>query len=477
MGSSLAPDNGAAVSPQTAELRTADLPPEPLPSASEAIAEADPESTPESTPETGFGPVLRNRNFLLLWLGQLFSQVADKIYLVLMIALITSEFQTVGQTVSGWVSSVMIAFTVPAVLFGSVAGVFVDRRSKKQLLVLTNFLRGGLVMAVPLLLWLAQGWGTFLQIPLGFWMLLGVTFGVSTLTQFFAPAEQSVIPLIVERQHLLSANSLYTLTMMLAVILGFAAGEPLLSVANQMMAHWSQHPEWGQAVAVGGSYAIAGGLLCLIVTGESQKHHTPSTQHVWRDIREGVSYLKQQPQVRGALIQLVILFSIIAALAVLVVRLAEVLPTLKASQFGFLLAAGGVGMAIGVAFLGQIGQQFVRRRLSLYGSIGMAVMLGGISCATHHLVTALILLVGLGFFASLAGVPMQTTIQEKTPEEMRGKVFGLQNNAVNIALSLPLALAGLAETWLGLQTVFLSLAILVILGGVLSWFTADVDSH
>jgi predicted MFS family arabinose efflux permease len=64
---------------------------------------------------------------------------------------------------------------------------------------------------------------------------------------------------------------------------------------------------------------------------------------------------------------------------------------------------------------------------------------------------------------------MQTTIQEETPEDMRGKVFGLQNNAINIALSLPLVLAGLAETWFGLQAVFLGLAALAMAGGILTW--------
>ena len=67
---------------------------------------------------------------------------------------------------------------------------------------------------------------------------------------------------------------------------------------------------------------------------------------------------------------------------------------------------------------------------------------------------------------------MQTTIQSETPPAMRGKVFGLQNNAVNIALSLPLALAGLAETFFGLQPVLLALAGLAIAGGLLNWYIA-----
>ncbi|WP_390883398.1 MFS transporter [Kovacikia minuta] len=179
--------------------------------------------TPEQTmppngrgpePERGFLPVLRNRNFLTLWSGQVFSQLADKVYLVLMIALIANRFQAGGQTISGWVSSIMIAFTIPAVLFGSIAGVFVDRWPKKTVLVITNLLRGALVFSLPPLLWISKGWAPLAGLPVGFCVLLGITFLVSTLTQFFAPAEQSAIPLIVERRHLLSANSLYTTTMM-----------------------------------------------------------------------------------------------------------------------------------------------------------------------------------------------------------------------------------------------------------------------
>ena len=141
---------------------------------------ADPESSPsadaESAPRVSFWKVLQNRNFLFLWAGQVFSQLADKVYLVLMIALITSRFQEEGQTVSGWVSSVMVAFTIPAVLFGSFAGVLVDRWPKKWTMVSTNVLRGVLVLILPALLWATRAQGDFLHVPLGFWAVLGTTF-------------------------------------------------------------------------------------------------------------------------------------------------------------------------------------------------------------------------------------------------------------------------------------------------------------
>jgi MFS family permease len=436
-------------------------------------AKALPPESPESESQ-GFGPVLKNRNFLKLWAGQIFSQVADKFYLVLMIALISSRFQAADQTISGWVSSVMVAFTIPAVLCGSIAGVYVDRWPKRPILVFTNLVRGLLVLVLFLALTLMPPVHWF-GVPLGFWLLLGITFLVSALTQFFAPAEQTAIPLIVEREHLLSANALYTFTMMLAVIAGFAAGEPLLAFAGSLTANWSGSSDLGEMLVVGGSYGIAGLILSLLKTGETSAHQRVET-HIWADIQEGLRYLNQNKRVRGALVQLVILFSVFAALAVLVVRLAEIMPALAPSQFGFLLAAGGVGMALSVGLLGQLGHRFKPHRLSFYGSMGMAAMLVGLVFTTQSLWGSLGCLFGIGACAGLVGVPMQTLIQSQTPEDMRGKVFGLQNNAVNIALSLPLALAGVAETVWGLGPVLFALAGVVVTGGLLSWYIADTGS-
>ncbi len=438
--------------------------------------------TPESASETGFLPVLRNLNFLALWCGQVFSQVADKIYLVLMIAIIASRFQLEGQSISGWVAALMIVFTIPAVLFGFAAGVFVDRWPKRIVLVTTNVIRGVVVFALPGLLWISSDWQPVYSIPVGFFLLLGVTFLVSTLTQFFAPAEQAAIPLLVEKKHLLSANSLYTTTMMASVIVGFALGEPCLELADDLMrslnAHVAVNLGSGREVFVGLCYGIAGLILLLIRptrSDQSSEGESPNS-HIWDDMREGLQFLRDHHQVRSALIQLVILFSVFAALAVLAVRLAELIPVIDSDQFGFLLAAGGVGLTLGAALVGQFGQQFRRSLMSLVGSIGMACCLGLLSFFTQQLWPALITIGLLGGFAAIVGIPMQTTIQAETPETMRGKVFGLQNNAVNIALSLPLALAGVAETVFGLPAVLWALSAIVIAGGLLTWYSSRMGS-
>ncbi len=422
--------------------------------------------------QQGFLPVLKNPNFLSLWFGQIFCQLADKVYLVLMIAVINTQFQSVDQSISAWVSTLMIAFTIPAVLFGSVAGAFVDRWSKKLVLVASNIWRGILVLVIPLLLWVTHDWRLVLGFPVGFGIILGVTFLVSTLTQFFAPAEQAAIPLVVKEEHLLSANSLYTTTMMASVIIGFAVGEPLLALADQIWLKLGGNGSLGKELVVGGSYVIAGIILLLLRTNEKPHQSEKESPHIFADLRDGLQYLQENYRLRNALIQLIILFSVFAALTVLAVRMAEVIPYLKASQFGFLLAAGGVGVALGAVLLGLFGQRFSYTHLSLYGSVGMTASLIGLSIFTKQLLIVLLLVTLLGVFGALVGIPMQTTLQTETPPEMRGKVFGLQNNVINIALTLPLALAGVAETLVGLQNVFLGLAVIVFLGGLLTWYNS-----
>jgi MFS family permease len=428
--------------------------------------------TPAETPPPGFLSVLENKNFVTLWSGQIFSQLADKVLLVLMIAIIESQFQSENQSISGWVSAVTIANTIPAVLFGSLAGVFVDRWHKKEVLVITNLLRGALLLIVPFLLWLTKG-QVVANLPLGFEVLLLVSFSVSTFGQFFAPAEQAAISMIVDKPNLLAANSLYTTTAMGSLIVGFAIGEPILALADTLGASVGLGVNVGKELLVGASYILAGTLLMLIRTGETKQIPTGDEPHVLADLKDGIRYLGENKQIKGALIQLVITQSIIASMTVVAVRMAELLPEIKASQFGFLLAAGGVGMGLGAVGLSYVGQKLSRSQLSLYGSMGLAAALVGLSFS-QSLWLSLVFLVTMGIFSAVVMIPMQTTIQSETPEEMRGKVFGLQNNAVNIALSLPLALTGIAETAFGISTVLLGLAAIAAIGGI---FTQKYNSQ
>ncbi|AFY59999.1 MFS transporter [Synechococcus sp. PCC 6312] len=393
----------------------------------------------------GFLSLLHNRNFLKLWSGQIISQLGDKIFLVLLITLVVN-YQAPAYLATSMASAVMVANTLPAVFFGSAAGIFVDRYPKRTILSVTNILRGLLVLAIPFL-------------PNEFALLLLVAFLESILTQFFAPAEQAAIPLLVDEKNLLSANALFITTMMGSLVIGFAIGEPVLSWAQS----WGK---LGREFFVGGLYISAGLVLSWIRVQESVTTHDQKWQFIG-DLKDGFGYLRKNKVLGQAMLQLTVLYCVFAALTVLAVGLAQEIG-LKPNQFGFLLAGSGVGLILGAGILGQWGERWSDRPLPLYGFLSMAFVLL-VFAFVDRLWLGLGLSVFLGIGASFIGVPMQTLIQIKTPPEMRGKVFGFQNNIVNIALSVPLALAGILADLVGLQAVLVGLGIVVAVAGIWAW--------
>jgi len=415
---------------------------------------------PASPPpdRSGLDALLRNRPFLALWTGQLLAQVADKIFYVLLIILLKTGGYTPGQnTEHSMLSAVMIAYTLPAIVFGSAAGIVVDRFSKKQMLIACNVIRAVLIVALPFL-------------PKAFFVLLTMTFLVSTVTQFFAPAEAAAIPLAVGREGLMSANALFASSTMGGIIVGMTIGEPLFS--------WVKHSfgAASQEFLLGGLYLISAGLIYAMRIKEAHPGSSGKNVHPWQDLKEGLRYVKHNHLVSNAMVQLTILYSVFAALQVLAIALSGKIG-LKETQFGFLLAAAGVGMVFGAAFLGHWGASFHQKPLPLIGFLMMGFVLA-MFAFVRHLWVGFGLSALFGFGASLINGPMQALIQEKTPESMRGKVFGLENNAINIALSLPLALTGpltdavsnaVGEEDLGLQIVLLSLGFLVSVMGMAAW--------
>jgi MFS family permease len=402
-----------------------------------------------------------------------FSQLADKFYIVLMVfliaqywvtdtpqshealagaaAMIRIDLESRAQAITLLATGIYVANTLPAMLLGTVAGVWADRWPKRSVMVSSNGLRAILVLLAPLCLlpgpiWLGVSWG--------YWALVGMTLLESVLTQFFAPAEQAAIPLLVPPQKLLAANSVYQATSMAATILGFALGDPILRLLRLGLERLGLNG--GEFVLLPLCY----GLAALVIAGINLEEPPREVRQitVWEEIGEGIEVLRQRPSVRGAMVQLVLLYSLLAALYVLAISLAATISGLGPTGFGTLLAMSGVGLAIGALAVAQLGDRFRRRLLasSGLGTIAFCLVLLGQTRGYLGWTLALCMLLGIG--AALLAIPAQTTIQEDTPENQRGRVFGLQNNLINIALSLPLALAGTVVSRYGLLPVLWGLA-------------------
>src|SRR5215469_810993 len=162
----------------------------------------------------GFRTLLKKKNFLRLWLAQLFSMTmlnASNYALLILIEELTHSTTLIGLAI--------ISFSLPAVLFGAPAGVLVDHMQKRRVLWISNTLRA--IATLLFVISLLFNRGQLLPVYL-------LTFIISSIGQFFAPAEGAAIPMLVSEDELTSALSLFNITFMLSQALGFMAFAPIV---------------------------------------------------------------------------------------------------------------------------------------------------------------------------------------------------------------------------------------------------------
>src|SRR5438132_8681259 len=128
----------------------------------------------------GDSAIWGNRNFLLLWLAQAISQTAQNAIwygIVLQVQRLSNS--------STQLSLAVLTLIIPSVIFGVLAGMYVDRWDKRTVLIATNLIRGCIAFV----------YGLFGLLPgLSIGLLFLINFMFSTVGQFFAPAETAMIP-------------------------------------------------------------------------------------------------------------------------------------------------------------------------------------------------------------------------------------------------------------------------------------------
>ena len=151
-----------------------------------------------------YGSLLRNRNYALLWVGQLVSAFGDRLHqiglLVLVGALTGNNLWSVGL--------VFVTIGLPELLFGLFAGALVDRWDRRRVMIVADLSRLFLVASIPLLARVGLPW------------VYVITFFLTTATLFFRPAKDATIPSIVTQRALLKANSLSETTENVSDVLG-----------------------------------------------------------------------------------------------------------------------------------------------------------------------------------------------------------------------------------------------------------------
>lgn len=396
--------------------------------------------------------VLKVTNFRNLWLSQIISQTAINL---LIFSQLLRIFDLTRSNIS--TSILVLSVGIPNLLFASFAGVLVDFWDKKLVMFIFQFLR----------LFLVLSFVVFPDSPIWIYFLI---FLISCITQFWYPAEVSFLPKIISGPMLLAANSIYTLTFFVTVILGNILAGPLLLIldTNQLF------------------YVIAGAFLVSIVFVSKlpgQKvHQIFVKKHEWfstvllRKIRsemfEGIKYIRRNKLLSQAICYLALSQALITTLGALAPGFAVKILQIRAVDSSlWILAPAALGMVVGAFIISQYFLNISRQLMIKYGLFACGITLVLFSLVKHfsdvvglplHLL-AVVILVFLGFGNSLLDIPANTNLQEHSGDEVRSRIYGILTALVGAAGIFPVLFAGIFSDWWGVEKVVFGLGIFVLL--------------
>src|SRR6266851_7322782 len=418
--------------------------------------------------------IWRNREFLLLWLAQAISQTAQNAIWYGIVVLVQGR----GHS-STLLSLAVLTLIIPSVIFGVLAGVYVDRWDKRTVLIGTNLIRGGIAFAYGL-------FGLYDTLPLS--LLFVINFLFSTVGQFFAPAETAMIPTVGARPKLLQANSLFHLTFTASQLGGLVVLGPLLAKVLGVE---------GLFASMAAAIVVCGALVWPLPS--SRGEHDPSVpasereaiQGVWQDVQDIWHFVMRDRVVALAMVQWTIGAILGLVVATLVPSFAERLLNVAAENAVFVMAPAGIGMVAGTGLLNRWGDRFEKHFLVNVGLFTVAACLaftGGLAFVAAWLTAGkveliempvlgqvsavvppimfLALIAGFGFVAIM--VPAQTFLQERAPVELRGRVFAVQLMLSNFASIVPLLLLGGLADVIGVDKTLLLIGVLIAVAGVIS---------
>lgn len=434
-----------------------------------------PPTEPDSSSEP---PVLSNRSFRLLWIAQVISQTAQNAILYALIIVVLDLTESTTST-----SGVILAFVIPIALFGIFSGVLADRWSKRRLLILTNIGRAACTVA-------------FFFAREHVWALYGITAVFASFSQLFTTASATSIPFIVNRKQLISANSLYSGGFTIAQISGLivlspiilkTAGAGVLFILTAMI------------------FLIASALARFQPTigaeGDEEAHGTFPGREELRgavaDFADALRGLRSDPISTLAMAHLMLSSTLILLFAVLVPRYMQAILKVSPDDAVAVFAPVAIGALVGLRAVGLVVDRIGKIRTVALGLFGIAACLGVMGFVeliasglerTEHLNpfgtqgtdpffgrSILVILTALiagpmGFAYAMLNTPAQTTLHERTPIDMRGRVIAAQMVLANGVALVPLMVVGGIADLYGVSTMILSISVFLVGAASLSLY-------
>jgi MFS transporter, NRE family, putaive nickel resistance protein len=341
---------------------------------------------------------LQNKTFAKLYVSQTISLLGDAFSWV-GLALLSYE---ISPTQSSTILATALTLRVTAyILFSPFAGVLADKMDRKTILFTTHFIRMAIIFCLP-----------FIDRE---WHIYVLVFLLNVFNAFFTPTYRAVLPYILEEKYYRGAIGLSTATFQLLGIVGPAVAGFIAVWLGARQIFFLD----------GISYILAAMLILTISKEALQKQTNPilnQPNNTWSEVMSGIQLLFTNKIIRFALaIEFV---SAIAGAMILVNTIHHIKNALSLGdkEYGWVMAAFGIGATLSAFLLGSLDKSKTRRVSLIYGAFLLSASICFANFVSFSALMALWVLAGLG--QSLAEMPSETLIAENISTKDQGKVYG-----------------------------------------------------
>ena len=389
--------------------------------------------------------LVQNRNFRNLWLGQITSQIAlNMLYFVLAIKV----YQDTRSNAA--VSYMILAFGIPSIIFGVIAGGIVDKCNKRTVLLFSNIIR---VFILALFYFFLNN----------LFLIYLFTIIISIITQFFIPAEAPSIFHLVSKELLMTANSLFTVSFYVSTLLGFVLAGPFIKLLGPSNVYLFM-----AFLMVLASYFVY--LLPNIGQKLININSLVDFNAIRINIQEGIRFIFTHQRVKQSLILMTFSQAMIVTLSVLAPGFADRILTIDLADSSYLvMGPAAVGLILGAIWVGGYGVKLLKGTIIRIGIIATGICLLILSLLTRapnpNLMAAFILLMLIGMFNSFINVPASTILQEDSDSNVRGRVYGVLTSLTGGISFLPVVFSGIMADILGVGPALFILGIIILLIG------------
>ncbi|MFH1598136.1 MAG: MFS transporter [Patescibacteria group bacterium] len=408
--------------------------------------------------------IFKNSAFVKLWSAQVLAHPAGHILTFILLIKVYNLSQ------SSFAVSLLLGLSVlPPILFSAIGGVMADSYSRKRLLIVTNILRGFLVLGF---IWCSDSLvAIFLIIFLN-----------TTITQFYLPAESAAIPKVVKRHQIFLANSFFMFVLYVSFLIGYSLAGPALHYLGETNTY----------ILLIAMYWLASLLDFFLppLKAEKIKHQwtwqfKKSFRFIKDSLQESTRFIKGNKIIIFIGLQLLFVFAIQRSIVALLPQLAEKVLFFDVKQISYyLIMPIAAGALVGGVLSNKLKSVFSKRNLIIIGILLDSIFLIFFPF-THFVrdgtvidpILAQNLMISLIFFlvfiSGLANVLIiisaQTYIHEQSEDVLRGRMFGNFYTLMNVLIFPTVILVGWSASNFSLDSVILVMGLTTLLVAVSVW--------